>query len=639
MDTYPHYPHLFEPLRFGSITLQNRIISAPLGSLTDKSLTGIGMIIRGTSGSVPGPRSRIAPGGYCFEDMAAAQQVREQVVTIQQRGAKASFELCHVGQYALVAPGDYAIGPVSFIREDGTEVRGMNEQMMDEVADAYAQGARDAREYGFDAVMLHFGHGWLPTQFLSPHFNTRTDGYGGSFGNRMRFPRMIIERVRQAVGPDYPLDMRISGCEHIADGTPPEEIVRFISEVEGLLDMVHISCGLEREIGAMTRMSSTAYYPHEVNTAWSRAVKQAVSIPVAVVGAIMSPEEAEDIIARGDADAVVIGRQIIADPFWTSKAREGNSDDIVPCLRCMNCYNMYARDRSLHYGMKSITCCSVNPRYLHEDTVPVRLPRTEEPKRVVVVGGGPAGCKAAITAAARGHHVTLMEKDDVLGGQLSCAEYDESKVDLRRYKRYLETQVRKAGIDVRLRCDALEHTGEIERADALIIAVGAEHAWPAIPGLHEHAMTAIDAYSHQDQIGHRAVILGGGSIGVELAKHLYDTGHQVTVVEMEKRLCANLNEHMRTGLLQQIEERPGIELLTSARCTKVNADGMTVEIDGMDQSIPADTVILAAGMRSRRDIANILYGLVQDTNVIGDARRVGTVAEATHSGYYAAATL
>ena len=259
------YPHLFEPLQVNQMMIPNRIISAPLGSLTDKSVSGIGMIIRGTSGSVPGPRSRMAPGSYCFANMQESQKVREQVVTIQQRGAKAEFELCHVGQYAYVQPGDYAIGPVGFVREDGIEVKAMDENMMNEVADAFAKGAVDAKEYGFDMVMLHFGHGWLPTQFLSPHYNKRTDGYGGCFENRVKIPIQIVERVRQAVGPDYPLDMRISGFEYIEDGTPIDEIIRFIQLIEDKIDMVHISCGLEREIKAMTKMSSTPYFDHKIN--------------------------------------------------------------------------------------------------------------------------------------------------------------------------------------------------------------------------------------------------------------------------------------------------------------------------------------------------------------------------------------
>lgn len=634
------YPHLFEPLKVNQMIIQNRIISAPLGSLTDKSITGIGMIIRGTSGNVPGGKSRITPGPYCFQDMNESQKVREQVSIIRQRGAKAEFELCHVGQYALVEPGDFAVGPVSYIREDGTKVCGMDEKMMDEVADQFAKGAKDAKEYGFDMVMLHFGHGWLPTQFLSPHYNKRTDEYGGSFENRIKFPTMIVDRVRKAVGPNYPLDMRISAYEYIEGGTDPEEVVQFIKSLEQKIDMVHISCGLERELSAMTHMTSSPYFPHKINTKWSKRVKEAVNIPVAVVGAIMTPEEAEEIIANGEADAIVIGRQIIADPFWTTKAREARSEDIVPCLRCLNCYNTYARDRKNHYGMKSITCCAVNPRYLHEDRVPVVVPKAEEKKTIYIIGGGPAGCKAAITASERGHNVILLEKNDYLGGQLYCADFDESKMDLKRYKDYLITQVRKSDIEVRLNCDALDCKEELKEADAVIIAVGAEPVIPRIEGNDKlHVMDGLQAYERQDELGKNIIIVGGGSVGTELAKLLASIGKKVTIVEMTDRICANLNEHARAGLMEKIGKYDNLEILKEAQCTKIGDDYAEVKMDDKIITLKADNVILAVGMMARRNLANSFYGLIQDTNIIGDANRVGTVAEATQDGYYASATL
>ena len=352
------YPLLFQPLKVNKIVLKNRIISAPLGSNTDKSLSGIGMIIRGTSGSVDDTRMRLTPGTYCFADLFQAAKVREEVSLIRQRGAKAEFELCHCGQFAVVEEGDYAIGPVSFVRNDGTEVRAMDEKMMDEIADKFAKSACDAKEYGFDGVLLHFGHGWLPAQFLSPYFNKRKDEYGGSFENRIKFPMMIVDRVRQAVGRDYMLDMRISGEEHIEGGMEIDEVAEFIKRIEDKIDMVHISCGVEIDNRTKIYMSPTAYAPHKINAKMAKLVKEKVKIPVAVVGGIMTPEEAEEILEDGCADAVVIGRQLIADPWWVKKAWEGRSEDIVPCIRCMNCYNPYQykteEERRKHVGLNTV---------------------------------------------------------------------------------------------------------------------------------------------------------------------------------------------------------------------------------------------------------------------------------------------
>lgn len=636
------YKNLFSPLKVGNIVLQNRIISAPLGSLTDKSISGIGMIIRGTSGSVPGSRSRVAPGPYCFDDMLQSGKVRDQVVQIQQRGAKAEFELCHVGQYAKVKPGDYAIGPTGFIREDGVEVREMDRDMMEEVADAFAKGAKDAREYGFDMVMLHFAHGWLPTQFLSPYYNKRTDEYGGSFENRIKFPMMIVDRVRKAVGPNYPLDMRISLDEHLDGGTSTDEIIRFLQCIEDKIDMVHVSAGVERDLDAMSYMSAPAYFSHGINTELSRRAKEVLHIPVAVVGSIMTPEEAECIISEGKADAVVIGRSLIADPFWVKKAREGHSEDIVPCIRCLNCYNMYMGEKDdLHYGMKCVHCCSVNPRYLHEDRVPVEVTVSKKKKKVAVIGGGPAGMKAAITARQRGHEVTLFEKNEYLGGQLHCSEFDTAKMDLKRYKNYLIGQVQKSGVNVQLGVDVEKDSPLLKDMDAIIVAVGAEPVRFKIRGMEKnYVIDALHAYEQLDSIPKEVVIVGGGSIGSELAKCLDHYGCHVSVVDIAPRLCANLNEHMRAGLMLQLEACKNLDVYTETSCEEIREKSVVLKAkDGTEKEVAADCVIIAVGMRARTDEANSFYGIVQDTNVIGDAKRVGTVYQATSDGYYASASL
>ena len=640
------YPLLFQPLKVNKVVLKNRIISAPLGSNTDKSLSGIGMIIRGTSGSVDDSRMRLTPGPYCFADLFKAAKVRNEVSLIRQRGAKAEFELCHCGQFAMVEKGDYAIGPVSFTREDGTEVRAMDEEMMNDIADKFAKSARDAKEYGFDGVLLHFGHGWLPAEFLSPYFNKRTDEYGGSFENRIKFPTMIVDRVRKTVGPDYMLDMRISGDEHMEGGMKIDEVAAFIKSIEDKIDMVHISCGVEVSNDTKIYMSPTAYAPHKINVELAKVVKQQVKIPVAVVGGIMTPEEAEEILEQGCADAIVVGRQLIADPWWVKKAWEGRSEDITPCIRCMNCYNPYQyrteEEKRSHVGMNSVPCCSVNPRYLHEDRVPNQVAPAEVKKKVVVVGGGPAGMKAAVTAAQRGHQVILLEKESVLGGQLICSEYDATKQDLKRFKNYLITQLQKTGVEVCLNTKATPEMVREMSADSIILALGAYPIELPLPGKEKNQVfTSIEAYKNLEKTGEHVAIIGGGSIGCELGVDLARMGRKVTILELGPVLNRTLNDIMKTALRREMDKcGDRLTALTEVSCTEIHEKSVTIRKKGGEmEEIPADTVIFAAGMRSRLDEANEFFGITQDTDIIGDANRVGTVWNASEDGYYVSANL
>lgn len=633
------YPNLFLPIKINNMMLKNRIIAAPLGSYTDKSLGGAAMIVRGTSGSVKDARSRMAPGKYYFETKEETSKIMEQISVIHQRGAKAEFEMCHVGQFAYVEKGDYAIGPVSYTREDGVEVRAMDEAMMEDIAEKYAQTAKDAKEYGFDVVMLHFAHGWLPAQFLSPLYNKRTDEFGGSFENRIKFPTMIIKKVREAVGPDYPLDMRISACEHTEGMQEPEEIGEFIHRVENLIDMVHISCGLERRMEANIYSCSPAYFPHKLNVEWAREIKKKVRIPVAVVGAIMTPEEGEEVIASGAADMVVIGRALLADPFWVQKAFEGRADDIVPCIRCMRCYAQHAIVPT--QGRAGISRCSVSPRYLRENRVPLKLDKADDKKTIVVIGGGPAGMKAAITASERGHEVILFEKENKLGGQLGCADYDVHKQDLKRYKDYLIGQVEKSNIKVMLNHEAVPEEIDKYSPDQIILALGAVPLIPKIPGVENpFVLTAVKAYEKLGSLGRKVAIIGGGSIGAELAYSLGERNHDVTVIELSDRINGNSNAQSKMALDSLLEPLTNVKILLKSSCKRIEDGKVVVEMpDHTEREIETDNVILAVGMREERDKANLFFGIAQDTNLIGDCNRVGTILEATEAGYFMTATV
>lgn len=285
------FPNLFSPIKINNMVSRNRIVAAPTGDLfEEKALGGAGIVICGHTIVEPG-RSSFASGNepYIFHKYSV-EEAQSRIRKCHQAGARASLELFHAGQYARVI--DYAIGPVGFIRKDGVEVKAMTPEMMEHVANCYAQAAKDARDLGFDMVFLHFGHGWLAPQFLSPLFNKRTDEYGGSFENRAKFPKMILERVRKAVGPNFPVDMRISAVECVEGSIEFEETLKFIKLVETLIDAVQISSGLDMNREGNVHMVTTNFKEHMPNAKYARIVKKNVSIPVSVVGAVLSPWEA-----------------------------------------------------------------------------------------------------------------------------------------------------------------------------------------------------------------------------------------------------------------------------------------------------------------------------------------------------------
>jgi 2,4-dienoyl-CoA reductase-like NADH-dependent reductase (Old Yellow Enzyme family)/thioredoxin reductase len=616
------FPNLFQPIKINQMILRNRIISTPIGAhcSTEKATGGAGLFIMG-SGAVNDPRAAFGPIPYIF-DKYERQATRAKLDMFHQGGGRISLEIMHSGIYARVAPGDFVWGPCDGVREDGTPIRALDEAEMQRVCDLFAETAVTARDFGFDMVMLHFAHGWLPAEFLSPAWNHRTDAYGGCFENRARFPKRIIETVRKAVGKDFPIDMRISAYEWIPESIAFADVIRFIQEVEPLLDMVNVSAGLDINHEGNVHMATTAFEPHMPNVHWAADIKKQVSIPISVVGAIMTPEEGEEIIASGKSDMVSLGRMLVADPQWARKAYESHSEDIVPCLRCLYCYHISTN--RMNVG------CAVNPRFGKEDLIPYQINKAEKVKKIVVVGGGPGGMKAALTAAERGHRVILLEREDTLGGKLSVADYDDYKQDLKRYRDYLKRQVLRSDIDVRLNTKATAEMICRLTPDALFVAVGAEVTMPPIPGV-ENAMQALDAYPRLDELKGRIVVIGGGTIGSEIALELAERGNPVYLIELTDTLNAQGNMLYRIAIRQHMDQCPDLHPMLLTVCREIQAKGVVVGNKDGEQFIAADHVILATGMKAKRDLANSFFGIVQDTFLIGDCNRVGNVKDAVES--------
>ena len=615
-----NYPNLFKPIKVGNIVLRNRMIATPTGPGTakEKATGGYAMFILG-SGAVDEPRSSFGNKFPYLFSKYQRQRTREQMDQARLGGAKVSLEIMHSGIYARMPEGDFVWGPCEGTNMYGNPIKALNEEGMNLICNAFSETARTARDFGFDMVMLHFAHGWLPAEFLSPAWNKRTDQYGGSLENRMRFPKQIIQAVRKAVGKDYPIDMRISAYEWIPESIEFGDVVQFIKEVEPLIDMVNVSAGLDINHEGNVHMATTAFEPHMVNVDWAAEIKKHVNIPVSVVGAIMTPEEAEEVIASGKADMVSLGRMLLADPQWGRKTFENRSEDIVPCVRCMYCYHISTN--RMNVG------CTVNPRYGREDLIPYEIEKAKKEKKVVVIGGGPGGMKAALTAGQRGHQVILLEKEARLGGQLKVADYDDYKQDLKSYRDYLIRQIDKSNMEVRLNTEVTPAMVEKLKPDVLVVALGADTATPPIPGV-EHARQAVDAYPDLDRMKGRIAVIGGGTIGSEIALELAERGNAVHLIEITDRLNAKGNMLYRIAIRQHMEKCGTLHAMVETRCKEIRADGIVVEKDGQEQFIEADHILLATGLHSRRELAQSFYGITQDTFIIGDSNRVGNVKDA-----------
>ena len=641
------YPHLCEPIRLGNVVFRNRMFSAPMGG------TDI------TSDCCVGPRT---PGFYELRAKggAAAVTASELVVhpatdashmfhldlktpgclaswtfladAISRHGAIPSVELSHSGQYA----GTYLIdkdkkkgltqfGPSDWVRPDGIPVKALTGEQIDDIVKAYGETAALAKRAGFQMVMVHGGHGWLINQFLSPAFNHRTDEYGGSLENRLRFARRVLTAVRDAVGPGFPIEFRMSGAEFFDGGYDIEGGISIAQGVEDLVDLIHVSAG-SYQFGFF-RTHLPMFAPHGDNVWLAAEIKKHVSKPVATIGALNDPEMMESIIAEGKADVVEMARALLADPELPDKVMSGREDEIVRCLRCFTC--MAERPTT---GTRR---CTVNPLIGRECEGTEVLPAARK-KRVVVVGGGVGGLKAAITAAQRGHEVTLLEKNSQLGGILISEQAIPFKYEMYQLGLTLSHQAELQGVDIRLNTKATPELIESLQPDALILAVGSTPLIPRIGGIEgSNVIVVNDYYLNKDKVEDSVVVLGGGLAGCECAVHLGMEGKKVSIVEMKDQLAADCNIRHRPILMQKVEEYT--KAYTNHTAVKATRDGVVCrDAEGNEVLIPGKTIICAAGQRSNRSDVDALRDSAPWVREIGDCARVSNITNAVYQGYHAA---
>jgi 2,4-dienoyl-CoA reductase-like NADH-dependent reductase (Old Yellow Enzyme family)/thioredoxin reductase len=491
----------------------------------------------------------------------------------------------------------------------------------------FIQAAINCQKAKCDGVTLHGAHGYLINQFLSPSINARTDEYGGSIDNRVRFGVEVIQGIRAACGPGFVIGARIPGHEWVSNGLTDEECVEIARRFEAAgCDYLDISGGATN---ILTSLMETDKYEQGDRVHFATRVKQAVSIPVGAVGKLRDPDFCEAVIAEGKADFVSMGRTLICDPYWPEKARRGTPEQIRPCLSCFDgCTNR------LFDGCP--VGCALNPRTGREFEIGY-VPKAETPRNVVVIGGGLAGMQAAITAASIGHKVTLFEKENTLGGQLNLACVPPHKGAIKKAQDWFTGELQRQNVTVRLgtRVTAEMITG-IKPA-AIIAATGAVPVGKIpVSGL-EHTVQAWDVLSGKAAVpaNKNVAIIGGGIVGCEVALMLLQNGNKVAILEMLPSIANGLEMLHTSDLLTEFAAK-GVNILTGAQVTEITKDSVHYKQDGKSGSVASGITILAVGQKSEGgELIEALRQADYDVTIIGDALRPAKFIDAVREGYFA----
>ena len=641
-----HFPKLFSMIKLGPYVLRNRIESAPMGAhgtpegyITAENTAYYELRAKGGAAIVTLGESMVDSKGTShgranpLDDPGILPSLINTTDAIKRHGAVASIELLHAGIRSRTQLPDGAVyGPSAEISFYSKQIIEMGEAEIEQVVNAFGNAAEMAKLGGVQMCMIHGGHGWLLSQFLSPLHNHRKDRFGGSIENRARLVLMIIENIREKCGPNFPIEIRLSGDEFTEGGMKLEETIELAKILDGKVDLIHISAATFNDRTAGLRMFPSMFLPRGCNVYLAEAIKKVVKTPVNTVGALNNPAHMEEILESGKADMITLGRALLADPYLPEKARKGNEEDITPCIRCNYCISQ-SFTPYVKYP-RSVARCVVNPiigREYESRFVQVSGGK----KKVMVVGGGPGGMQAAITAADRGHEVILCEKSKRLGGTLIYAEHEYFKEDTKKLTEVLIRRVHKRPIKLMM---DMEVTPEIVKEispDVLVAAVGAEPFIPDIPGIKNKNVIVAASMYDEDAIGKKVVVIGGGLVGCEEGLHLAHLGKEVTILEMLEKAAADAPYLHWLGLMRELEN--SVRLETRVKCTRITEGGvLAINEKGEERFYEADTTLLAVGLKSRTEMVESLRNCAPDFVVIGDCLRPATVMEAIQMGYFSA---